>query len=178
MNIDDINAALRAWIQTSTDLPADKIINAYQTGATAIPPRPAPPFAVVYPPLAITRRGLFDEERLDASSDGVVTRVGLRQFAVQIQFFGAGSLARAHDAANGLERYDVRATLTAACLSVVSRGEPTNQTGLIQTRYEERAQLEPIFATADDSTETVGWIETVSGTATYDDGDPVAFRIE
>lgn len=178
MDIDAINAALRSWLLAVTDLSDGKVIDAYQEDAGSPPPRPAPPFAVIYQPLAINRRGLFDEERLDADTDGVITRCALRQFPVQVQFFGPGSVARAQDAADGLERFDVRELLAAVGLGVINPGAVANQTGLLQTRYEQRAQIEPVFALSYQSTEDVGWVETVSGTATYGGGSPVPFVIE
>ncbi len=173
MNIPAIMGAVRGWVALTTGLADGKIINAYQDA-----PRPSPPYAVVYRPLAIMRRGVYDEERIDSDADGVITRFALRHLTIRVDVFGSDAVSLAHDACAGLDRYDVRDILAAQCLSVVSQGEVRNLTGLLQSRYEERAQFDPVFALADTSTETVGYIETVTGTATYDDGEPVPYTIE
>jgi hypothetical protein len=163
-----IEQALRAWIMTTTGLHDSKVIFADQDA-----PRPVSgPFATIKGRLSRTRIGAFDEEAASEDDDSDIIRTQRRRLTVSINLIGTDALSLADDASDGLDRYDVREALDAVGLAVIDPGDVRDLTGLIETRHEERGQFDAVFHMVSQTTETVGWIEIVEGTATYTDAEP------
>jgi hypothetical protein len=154
-------AALRAWFLPATGLADAKVIWANQNG-----PRPLPPFATINPRVAIRRLGVYDEERLDPDAPGQIDRVGQRKLTISCNAYGPGAIDLLERAQEALDTNAARAAFASAGLAVSDRGEVRDLTKLLETQYEERAQLDVVFALATASSEDAGYIESAEITAT------------
>lgn len=163
----EVAQAMRQWVITSTGLDEGKVILSHQNA-----PRPQPPYAVINPKLAITRRGLIDEERLVPGQPGKIQRIGHRRISVSLNIYGANAIPFVCMAQSGLERYDVREALEAAAgLTVIDQGQVRDLTAFMETHWEERGQVDVIFGIAQEVIEDVGYIETVEYSGEFSEGE-------
>lgn len=167
-----IGEALRQWIITSTGLKDAKVIFADQAAT-----RPQPPYAIIKPFPGIRRIGAYDEERL-TDEPGIINRIGQRRLTVSVNIWGPGAIAMMEAAQDGLERYDVMDGLEAAGLAPWNRGESKDLTGLMETNYEERAQIDVVFGYTSESEEDVSYIATVEYEGQYNAGGDPPINIE
>lgn len=153
-------AALHAWMVAGTGLPAGRVIWANQAA-----PRPQTPFAEINPRMSIRRLGAYDEERPTATP-GTIARVTHLRLGVSCHLYGAGAMDLMERAREYLDTHAARALFEPAGLSVLDRGEVRDITKLLETQYEERAQLDLVIGLATTATEDVGFIQTVDLTTT------------
>lgn len=162
-----VKSAIRGWFLPATGLADGAVIWANQTG-----PRPAVPFAEINFRAGITRLGAYDEERLDPNTAGNIIRVAQRKLTVSCHTYGPGAIALMETAQEALDTYAARSALASGGLYVSDRGKIQDLTKLLETTFEERAQLDVVFALAAITNENVGAAAQISinGTFTNPDG--------
>jgi hypothetical protein len=123
-------------------------------------PRPKTPYITVNDRLALAAVGLDDEERWPQTTPGVVEHVGWRRMTVSINAYGPGAFGLLEGARDGL-RQDVaiRQAIADAGMGVIDAGDPRDMAEVLDTRWEERAQMDSIFMVSSRSTEDVGWFD-------------------
>lgn len=158
-----IENALRDAIATAAgayDDPATfdeaKIVHANQNA-----PQPREPFAVINCWVASGRRGR-DEERLDDDAPGIIQHAGNRRLTVSLNIYGPGALELADRIAERLMTQAIaEGNLDPAGLAILRTSDPRNLTALLETRYQERAQLDLTVGCVSNWTEDVGYITSV-----------------
>ena len=155
MTIAELKTAVWEWLDEQLD-DLEEVIFGDQTA-----PQPPKPYATIRL-LTVTKLGLSDELLPTISSGGVQTIKAQRTAAFQIQFFGEDALQFAEDAKASLQKPSVLEDLFyAKGLAVIDDATVTNITALLETEFEDRAQLDVVFGYASTDTDDVGLIETV-----------------
>ena len=168
----EIQNALRDWVVDAVGVSAvgQRVIFAEQ-GA----PKPARPYVDIHIP-GLASRGQDEKQATDVA--GVRKVVGIRTATVTIQAYGPGAMQIAMTVRDALGKETVTDKLHAAGLSFWQAQQVSNLTTNIEAQFEERAAFEATFGLAAVSTETVGVIETVEGTATYKRPDDSTARVQ
>lgn len=160
MTITQLRAAVWQWLSDTLG-GGVTVIYMDQTA-----PQPPKPYAAIRL-LTVTKLGLQDELLQTISGGGMQTIKQQRTAAFMMQFFGAGSLQRAEDARASLQKPSVLEDLFySKGLAVLNDPQVTNITALLETEFEDRAQLDVLFGYGSTDTDDVGLIETVELTNT------------
>jgi hypothetical protein len=164
-------AALFTWMIAGTGLSDTKVVWSNQNG-----PRPLVPFAEINPRLSTGRRGMYPEERPDPVVPGRIVRIDQKRLTVSCHLYGPGAIALLEQAQEYLDTYASRTAFGPSGLALLDRGTVQDMTKILESDYEERAQLDLIFGLAVSSTEDVGYIQTIAATVilTNPDGTPAA----
>lgn len=135
--IDAIKAALLAWVQDAST--GFKILFADQNR-----PAPGTPHIVINTALTSRRIGLDDEAIWDAD-DAVSTLAAHRRVSVSLQAFGAGAVAALTGLQDALEYPTLYAGwFSGDSLAAHTPGEVRNLSGMLGSRYEQRAQMDVV----------------------------------
>jgi hypothetical protein len=155
INWPTLKAALHAWMVAGSGLPAERVLWANQDNTKI-----KTPFASINHRLAVTRTGVYDEERLDPEAPGVIQRIGQRHVTVSCHLHGPGAVDLLERAQAHLDTHAARAIFDAAGLAVADRGRVDDLTALLDTQHEEQAHLDIILSLATITTEEVGYIDS------------------
>lgn len=164
---DAVATAAGAYAEPATFDEA-KIVHAKQDG-----PTPREPYIVINAWLASRRLGR-DEQRLDENAPGVIQHAGNRRLTVSINTYGAGAIELAETIAERITTEAIaEENLAPAGLAILDATEVRNLTTKLETRHQERGQLDLIVGTVTNWTEDVGYIESVGleGDLESDNGD-------
>lgn len=160
---DAVRAAARTWVMAAVPDLTDAV---YPEQAA---PRPGTPYATV----KITGVQAEGQEHrygwgADPGAPDYVPRLmaGDRTATLSVQFFGAGALDYARTAAQALGKRSVQDALAAAGVGVQGVPDVQDLTALLDTSFEERALIEPVFVWGDTYTDDTPVAETFTGTAT------------
>ena len=170
---DLITNAVLAWLRAANGgLTNAQVIRAESKGS-----RPPKPYLTVKATPGL-RTGAHDEP-IDAIDGGVPDRKvrGQRTAAITVQAFGSGAFAWLEAAGLSLQVESIRATLTAAGLTIRQSGDPSDISALLDTAFEPRWEV-PFEADYAIETDPVTGIELalieVEMTFQTRDGDPNA----
>lgn len=174
--VDLITDAVLAWLRAANG----GLTNAQVIRAEAKGSRPPKPYLTVKASPGL--RTPAHDEPIDAIDGGGILpdrRVrGQRIAAVTVQGFGSGAFDWLEAAGLSLQVDSIRATLTAAGLTIRQAGDPTDISTLIDTAFEPRWEV-PFAADYAIETDPVTGIELalieVAMTFQTRDGDPSAF---
>lgn len=134
MNLDNTQQAIYTWMQRETGLPADKVIFAEQSEH-----RPNLPYATIKFVNPGIRVGSIDELRVEGET---FTTAGLRTALVSLNIFGKGANDLMSALRDSLDRPDVVDEFEAAEIAHIGENGPNDLTELMETKYQERSQLD------------------------------------
>lgn len=156
----DLASARAALVQWAASVSGLTVIQSHQSG-----PRPALPFGVVQV-LSMETPGTAASEQKDLTPDDTVHRQW-HVLRVQFSFFGGDPVQACHDLRESIELQSTGDTLKADGLSPGVSGPVTDQPQLRENGFEPSAVVEISFHAASEFTETVGYIETVTTSPTF-----------
>lgn len=153
MDIEAVRQALYTWMQRETGLPPDRVI--FPEQAQHRPPLPYGTLKFLNPS---QRVGAIDEIRVDGDE---FTTAGLRTATVSINIFGKGANDKMSTLRDSIDRPDVVDEFNEAGLAVIGEEGPTDLTGYMETRYQERSQMDVMIQYAQTRSTAVFPIEEV-----------------
>lgn len=115
------------------------------------------------------------DELRDIDEDTCLANIGgQRRGTVSINFFGPRPFENVMKAYNSLEKMSLIDTFYAAGFSILEKNDVQNLTGMLETKFEERASFDFFIGFAENIEDDLGIIETVDLTATVtaDGKDP------
>lgn len=167
INRSGIRSALRAWVLQATGLPDGKVIWSQQNA-----PRPTPPYITINDRLALASVGMDDERRL-TETPGVIEHVGQRQLTISVNAYGTGAFDLLEAARDGLRLEVIRSALWDAGIGIIDPGNPQDLSVVLDTEWEERAQMDSFFHVVSRATEDVGYFDRAAYEGTFTSGgDP------
>lgn len=101
---------------------------------------------------------------------GLVEQVGDREFTVQIQTYGDDCFTRLENLRSSLQKTSVLDSLRANGIAFVQQFPIQDITELLSSRFENRAQMDILFRTAQNYNDTLGTIATVEIDETISNG--------
>ena len=153
MNLDNAQSAIYTWLQRESGLPADKVIWAEQSEH-----RPTLPYASVKFLNTSIRVGSIDHIKSDGDE---FTTQGLRECVLSINIFGLGANDLMAKVRDSLDRPDVMDEFNTVGLSTIGEDGPRDLTELMETKYQERSQMDVSMYYAQERTTSIVPIEEV-----------------
>lgn len=101
---------------------------------------------------------------------GIAPIGGQRKLIVQVDYYGKNPLGEINKAYSALEKVTVQWALQAAGLAIFEKGIVQNLTGMLETKFEERASFDLTLGFAETVKDDLGIIETAELTETIDTG--------
>lgn len=150
MNLDSTKNALYTWMKRETGW---EIIFANQSEQR--PKLPSGTINFVNPGIRV---GGIDELRMKGRQMSVA---GLRTALCSLNLFGKGANQKMSELLNTLDRPDVIDEFRAAGLAHIGENGPNDLTALMETKYQERSQLDLTLQYAIENDANVGTIESV-----------------
>lgn len=156
----DLKKAVYEWLTQVLGIP---VIEAHQAAR-----RPSKPYACFM--IGVERRVGARDEWQGLDDDEVASWGGMRVVTVGIQVFGPEALQKIRNAEISLNTQGVLAQFYHDHQIAVVRTEPIlNLTQLLETEWEERGQMDVIFAYSVNYTEAIPRIQTVEISGKVDD---------
>jgi len=151
--VNTVKLAMKRWLQKETGL---TVIFAEQAA-----PRPDKiPYATIRVDSLMTLGG--SDELLPVDVTGVISMKGTRQLTVTCEIIGNGAYNLTEKALGSLSKTSVVERLESEYdMAIIDVGSIVNLTGLLETEWEERTQLDVLVAYAYEQDDDVGLIESV-----------------
>lgn len=177
LNFTALEDALRAWVVNATGLGAGAVVFGHQP---FLSPAPGPMIAIIVDPPQHVGGPDAEDHDFDAArplgQEIHQATQGVRRLPVELQAVAppvtgsptARDLVQRCQASLGLT--EVRQTLNDAGLGVISEGSPRWIPTLSAGGFEGRAVLESVFTVRETATTRLGYIATVRGSLTVEEG--------
>ena len=105
--------------------------------------------------------GIRDEQK-QVNDEGIVEIRGHRSLTVDINMYGSGSIQKMEDLKSSLSKETVLSNLNDKYgIAILDKGAIQNLSTLMETKYEERAQMDVLIGYATSIEDEVGIIERV-----------------
>lgn len=126
------------------------------------PPRPYASLKLTSGPVVVAN----DEVRQPTSGSFEVA--GLRRMTLSVQAFGEGALERMSRLQTALSKESVLESLDKSGVAIVEVAGVQNLTGLLDNRFETRAQMDVGFYAAENESDSTDFVESVEVTSEPD----------